>query len=64
MKKKITFLIPKNASSFTHNAIAKPMCKTAHYFCLLAGKKQLSLKEIFVIQKIGFSIDFSIENEE
>lgn len=60
-KKKVAFLIPTDGDALNVDTIARPYCKTAYYFCLLAGKKQLSIKELYIIEKIGFCIDIKYE---
>lgn len=60
-KKKVAFLIPMDGDALNVDAIASPYCKTAYYFCLLAGKKQLSIKELYIIEKIGFCLDIKYE---
>jgi len=54
----VSFSIPHQP---TVTNFAKPNCKIAHYFCLLARKNNLSFTDILIIQDIGFVVKFSSE---
>lgn len=62
LEKKVTFFISKEREDLLNvETIARPYCKRAYYFCLLAGKNQLSIKELQIIEKIGFSLEIKYE---
>lgn len=60
--KTVKFLVPKGISSLETRSIAVPICKKAYYFCLLAGQKELSLKQLYIIEKMGFHLKIKYED--
>lgn len=61
LPKEVKFSVPHKTTEFTNGQIAKPLCQTAAYLCMLARKDKLSLKELYIVQKIGFSVNISYE---
>lgn len=43
----------------TASRFAKPICRTARYFCQLACKDTLSITDLLIIQDIGFRVNIS-----
>jgi hypothetical protein len=54
-------LVPIKSHNVTIGLIAKPACKTARIFCLLADKNALSLGDLSLIENIGFYVRFSYD---
>ena len=59
----VKFTIPRGLNDFETQPCAKPMCKKAYYLCLLARREKLSLKELYLIEKIGFRLEFKYEDQ-
>ncbi len=57
------FTIPKDLNVFETQPCAKPICKKACYLCLLARRERLSLKELYLLEKIGFRLEFKYEDQ-
>lgn len=60
--KTVKFLVPKGVSSLETCSLALPMCKKAYYLCMLAGKERLSLKELYIVEKMGFDLKIKYED--
>lgn len=52
----------KRFKLFETQPCAKPICKKARYLCLLARREKLSLKELYLLEKIGFCLEFKYED--
>ena len=58
------------SSQPTASHFAKPLCRTARYFCRLACKDALSITDLLIIQNIGFRVkilnekSLKIKNED
>ena len=57
----VVFESPKNTSPWDRHIFIRPVNKSATYFCLLVGKKRISPKDLYIIQKIGIHMGFSVQ---
>jgi hypothetical protein len=60
----VRFAVPSSITSWEKGMVASPACKTAYYLCMLAGRNRLSLRDLFIVQKIGFSIVYLYTTSE
>ncbi len=60
----VRFTIPKDLNQFETQSCARPLCRKAHYLCLLARKEKLSLKELYLVEKIGFCLELKHESQD
>lgn len=58
----VKFSVPKKTTGFSVGQIAEPVCPTASILCLLAKREKLSLRELYIIQKIGFVVKILYDN--
>jgi hypothetical protein len=57
-------LAPRTRKPIPMGLVVRPLCKTAYYLCVLARREVLSISDLFIIEKIGFSVRVFYENEK